>query len=140
MSKIIDEFENEHAFLSNFHPAPLIFDDIHYLNSEAAYQAQKCPDRAAEFAALEPMESKRLGRKVTMREDWDIVKQPIMLRIVRAKFQQNPALAEKLLATEDATLIEGNYWKDVYWGVCDGVGENHLGKILMQVRKELREN
>uniref|UniRef100_UPI00345E83CD NADAR domain-containing protein n=1 Tax=uncultured Duncaniella sp. TaxID=2768039 RepID=UPI00345E83CD len=52
----------------------------------------------------------------------------------------NPALAEKLIATGDAELVEGNYWHDTVWGVCDGVGENHLGKILMRVREELKNS
>jgi predicted NAD-dependent protein-ADP-ribosyltransferase YbiA (DUF1768 family) len=34
-------------------------------------------------------------------------------------------------------LIEGNWWGDTYWGVCNGVGENHLGKLLMKIRDYL---
>ena len=47
-------------------------------------------------------------------------------------------LAYKLLMTREAELIEGNDWNDYFWGQCMGVGDNHLGKLLMQVRKELR--
>ena len=64
--------------------------------------------------------------------------------IVEEKFRQNPKLAEMLLATEDAILIEGNTWGDKFWGVCNGVGENNLGKVLMYVRdclnKEKEDN
>ena len=61
-----------------------------------------------------------------------------MEEIVRAKFGQNPVLADKLLATGDTLLIEGNTWGDKFWGVDTrvGQGENHLGKILMKVRAE----
>lgn len=57
--------------------------------------------------------------------------------ICKAKFSQNPDLADKLVATKDAELIEGNTWGDRIWGVCDGIGENRLGKILMRVRAEM---
>lgn len=60
-----------------------------------------------------------------------------MVDIVRAKFTQNKELAKRLKATGDKTLIEGNYWHDTYWGVCEGVGENYLGKILMNLRSEI---
>jgi predicted NAD-dependent protein-ADP-ribosyltransferase YbiA (DUF1768 family) len=58
-----------------------------------------------------------------------------MLNLLRQKFQ-NPELREKLLCTGKLELIEGNYWGDTYWGVCRGVGENRLGKLLMLVREE----
>ena len=90
------------------------------------------------FQNLNPSKSKALGRKVTLREDWDEVKNRVMLEIVRNKFKQNPELKEKLIATGDAYLEEGNWWGDRTWGVCNGVGENRLGKILMKVRDELK--
>ena len=58
--------------------------------------------------------------------------------IVYAKFSQNPILRQKLINTQDMILIENNTWNDTFWGVCNGVGENHLGKILMEVREELK--
>lgn len=61
-----------------------------------------------------------------------------MYDICRAKFEQNADLRCKLLTTGDAMLVEGNTWGDTVWGVCQGKGENRLGKILMRVRKELR--
>ena len=65
-----------------------------------------------------------------------------MEEIVRAKFTQNPKLKEQLLSTGDAILIERNTWNDRYWGVDirSGVGKNHLGKILMKIRSELKAN
>jgi predicted NAD-dependent protein-ADP-ribosyltransferase YbiA (DUF1768 family) len=58
---------------------------------------------------------------------------------VKDKFSRNPELRVKLLNTGDLQLVEGNYWGDTFWGVCNGKGENHLGKILMRVRKELAD-
>jgi predicted NAD-dependent protein-ADP-ribosyltransferase YbiA (DUF1768 family) len=60
-----------------------------------------------------------------------------MEELVRRKFA-DPELAEKLLATGDEELVEGNTWNDRFWGVCRGEGRNELGKILMRVRAELR--
>ena len=62
-----------------------------------------------------------------------------MEEIVRAKFYQNPQLAEKLIATADRKIVEGNTWHDTFWGVdaATGKGENHLGVILMKIREEL---
>lgn len=62
-----------------------------------------------------------------------------MYDICIAKFMQNKNLAQLLIETGDATLIEGNTWGDRVWGVCDGVGENRLGKILMQIRAKMKE-
>ena len=61
-----------------------------------------------------------------------------MYDICFKKFSQSEELKKKLLDTGDQELIEGNYWNDTFWGVCEGKGQNHLGKILMQIREELR--
>lgn len=134
------EFKGEYQFLSNFYDTPVEYNGLRYKNSEAAFQAQKCPQRASEFCNLSAISAKRLGRAVPMRGDWNKVRLQVMKEVVLAKFQQNKKLKRMLLATQDALLQEGNYWKDTFWGVCDGVGENHLGKILMEVRDELGTN
>ncbi len=122
----------------------MFFDGITYYNSEAAYQAQKSlnPEERSAFAKLSSDEAKRLGQKIEMRPDWDEVKFNIMEKVVYAKFTQNPTLAQDLLGTGDKVLKEGNYWKDVYWGVDirTGEGENNLGKILMALRDDFRKN
>lgn len=118
---------------------PVTYNGITYRNTEAAFQAQKCLARAHEFADISASEAKRLGRKVTLRSDWNNVRIGIMHDIVLAKFCQNTDLCEQLIATGDCELIEGNYWGDRFWGVCSGTGENHLGQILMQVRNELKD-
>lgn len=140
----INYFREEYEFLSNFYPTKIAFDGIVYFNSEAAYQAQKClyPKERMLFARLSSDEAKRLGQKVTRRPDWDEVKLGIMEKIVFEKFTQNPVLAQDLLDTGTKPLKEGNYWKDLYWGVDlkSGEGENHLGQILMQLREYFRNN
>ena len=73
-----------------------------------------------------------------LRNDWEKVKDEIMYNICLCKFTQNEELKQKLLNTGNAELIEGYTWNDTYWGICRGRGKNHLGKILMQIREELR--
>jgi len=58
--------------------------------------------------------------------------------MLRLKFTKHESLKEKLLATGDEELVEGNDWNDRVWGKVDGVGENHLGRLLMKIRAELR--
>lgn len=136
---MIDNFRGEYAFLSNFYDAPVEYNGLSFRNSESAFQAQKTIDEIerVQFTSLDASNSKRLGRAVTLREDWEKVKIQVMYEICYAKFTQNPRLAEKLVATGDEVLVEGNTWNDKFWGVCNGEGMNHLGKILMAIRTEL---
>lgn len=144
--ELIQKFDGEYDFLSNFYKPkqPIIFDGLCFTSTEAAFQAAKCPERMKEFVGIEPYESKKLGRKVSLRPDWDKVKVKTMEYLVLQKFLMNKDIRDKLLATGDAELREGNYWKDDFWGVCDSEkGQNNLGKILMRVRatlKVLKEN
>jgi len=135
----IPEFQGQYRFLSNFWNCPVTYNNITFLNAEAAYQAQKCPDRMLEFVNLSAFEAKKLSHKVALVSSWDNIKTQIMADIVYQKFLQNPELRDKLLATNDAYLVEGNNWKDTYWGICNGVGENWLGRILMIVRHALKQ-
>jgi len=140
----IDDFHGEYRFLSNFGDCPngvILADGIRYPTSEHAYAANKTlePLQREKIATLPtPGQAKRAGRDVAIRADWEVVKDDAMRKIVFAKFDQNPGLKAKLLATGDAQLIEGNTWGDIYWGVCNGRGHNMLGKILMEVRDKLR--
>lgn len=134
----INHFNGAFRFLSNFYTAPVSYQGITFQNNESAFQAQKNLKRVHEFKDLPPNKGKSLGRRVSLRKDWEDVKVEIMYDIVFAKFTQNPILKEKLLATKNRPLIEGNHWNDTFWGVCNGVGRNELGKILMKVRQELK--
>jgi ribA/ribD-fused uncharacterized protein len=118
----------------------LRYDGWIWPTSEHAYQAAKTlneEDKERIASQSTPALAKRMGKSVAKRPDWEQVKLKIMYDIVLAKFQQNPVLKYLLILTKDAELIEGNTWGDTYWGVCNGKGENHLGKILMRIRDEL---
>lgn len=134
---MINSFRDKYFFLSNFYPVEIKLDGIVYPNAETAFQAQKTLDveERRKFSMLErPVQAKRLGRKVKLRDDWEEVKLDIMTEIVSQKFLQHPHLIEMLLQTGDEELVESNKWGDRFWGVCKDVGENHLGKILMKIR------
>lgn len=129
------------TFLSNFWECSVEWDGLRYGNAEAAFQAQKCinPSDQRKFVGLTGAEAKALGRRVAIVDCWAEFRWDVMFCIVEAKFRQNPELAEKLIATGDEKIIEGNTWGDTYWGVCNGVGKNNLGKILMMVRGMLKD-
>lgn len=162
---VVKEFRGDYHFLSNFWPwdgprvrGPLAwvdFEGVRYPSSEHAYQAAKAGAGAIEvkrrIAGLLTFDirgrnpahqAKREGARSWgyTQEGWDLVKDSIMHRIVRAKFEQNPEIRRWLLATRGARLEEGNGWRDRYWGVSpvgSGRGCNKLGIILMHVRREL---
>lgn len=137
--KIIDCFDGEYDFLSNFYLCNVNVFGLDCISSESAFQCMKTSDaeKRYEIAHSLPSRAKKLGREVSLRADWNGIKDTIMFEVVFSKFSQNKDLGLKLLDTKDAILIEGNTWGDKYWGVCDGEGENKLGQILMKVREIL---
>lgn len=146
---MIDRFDEKYSFLSNFEPVNIVEvqsdgTTIVYPTVEHAFQAAKT-DNIEERVRISkeetPGKAKRAGGKrgyITLRHNWDQLKDSVMIHYLRLKFSC-PELREKLLATEDECLIEGNNWNDTYWGVCSSVGENRLGQLLMQVRAELKD-
>jgi len=140
----IPSFHGEFAFLSNFYRSPITVDDITYPTVEHAFQAAKTSDPETKrlIAAKDtPGKAKRAGGKRGIIKDfdqsWETRKIDVMRSLVQQKFQ-DPQLREMLLQTGDRPLIEGNNWNDTFWGVCRGKGANNLGKILEQIRNELR--
>lgn len=146
MLTVIDKFDGDYAFLSNFYECSVVFFGEKYDSSEAAFQAMKCErqqDHQFFTSPCTPSESKKLGRHIKLRPDWEKVKYDYMFHIVLEKFMQHPALAQRLIETGDAILIEGNTWGDRIWGTTKDsngkwIGENNLGKILMKVRDMLK--
>lgn len=136
----ITRFEDEFQFLSNFYECEVEFEGLKFPSVEAAYQAAKLLDinKRAKFQTMTPSEAKRAGKASKIRPDWDNIRLSVMETLLRQKFSQ-PELKNALLMTQDFELIEGNWWKDTFWGVCNGVGENHLGKLLMKIRNQIKE-
>jgi hypothetical protein len=140
-------FFDKYRFLSNFHehPAVVIYIDdltggrLPCKNVEAAFQASKtlnALERLTVSLSQTPNEAKKLGRQVSMRSDWENIKFDVMLELLNQKFSY-PYYRDLLKATGDAYLEETNPWNDKIWGVCNGVGMNWLGKLLMKVREGL---
>lgn len=139
--KKIDRFEGEYEFLSNFYPSEIIHDGITYPTVEHAYQAAKTLDFGTRWRISQlttPAQAKKAGRTVKIRPDWEKVKIHIMRELLLQKFfLSDGELGYELQQTTPAELIEGNWWGDTFWGVCKGRGENHLGKLLMEIRELL---
>lgn len=127
-------FEERFDFLSNFYPCEIEYNCRVFQSSEAAYQAAKCinPNEREKFINLSPNKAKQLGKRVALRENWEDIKIDIMREIVRIKFRDK-TLMNKLKQVK-GEIVEDNWWGDTFWGQCDGIGENHLGKILMEIR------
>lgn len=155
---MIDKFGGRWRFLSNFYPCKIEHQGITYPSNEHFYVAMKVNDEQfidgryytpGDFREmLATIESaaivKKLGERIKIRRDWDSKKLEFMNWGVREKFK-NKELAELLLSTEDQELIEGNHWHDNFYGSCycdkcKNKGKNKLGKILMEVRRELNGN
>lgn len=141
---VIDSFSGQYRFLSNFYSSVIDYEGFEYPTVEHAFQAAKTHDlneRRKIAASATPGDAKRRGRKVKLRDDWEVVCRDVMLALVREKFSI-PFLTHALLGTGDAQLIEGNTWGDQRWGCVkrngQWVGNNWLGQALMQVRDELR--
>lgn len=143
--KPITSFGLEYKFLSNFFSCPVRWCGIEFPTAEHVYQATKTLNmrQRMDISLLAtPGKAKRAGQKLTIRPDWEKIKVGLMGKIVDVKFMQNPLLMDMLVATGSADLIEGNMWHDNFWGDCicpkcrNIKGLNHLGVILMNVRKD----
>jgi len=138
MNEPITEFKDEYRFLSNFFHAPIKIGRHNvYPTNEHAFQALKCvnpDDHGQVMSAKTAAEAKKLGKQVIIKPNWNEIRNDVMFFINMVKYTTHQDLKQRLLATGSRELIEGNWWKDIYWGVCEDVGENHLGKILMRIR------
>lgn len=131
-------------WFSNMVYSPITIDGITYLSVENYYQAMKSLDKGTQIAISQvaPNMAKQMGRRIKpLRPDWEDVKYTIMKEALIVKFMESP-WKEKLLDTGNSIIIEWNNWRDKIWGVTvdDGLGQNLLGKALMEVRDLLRSH
>lgn len=139
-------FRGSLAYLSNFHPAPVVMDKIYYPTAEHAFVAFKTNDMTIrkQIADLPtPGAAKRFGRSVVLVEQWDGVKIACMRNVLRAKFTQNPGLGRQLMREDPTNLVERNNWHDNFWGICEcakcGAGKNMLGTLLFELQRSLKD-
>jgi ribA/ribD-fused uncharacterized protein len=143
---MIKGFQGEHRWLSNFWFAELNLLHVKQgvafkaRTNEHAYQAMKAKYEEDFYNILSletPGQAKRAGKLIKIDPHFEEMKLEIMYRINLAKYTQHEYLKTKLLATS-GLIEETNLWGDTFWGVCRGVGNNELGKILMKIREELK--
>lgn len=135
--------EPPHNFLSNMYilPTPIVVDGISYHSTENLYQAMKTEDREQRhiISCLSPYKAKRHAKNMDIRKDWNDMRIELMVQATALKYEL-PTLRAMLIETGTAYIEETNHWKDTFWGVCRGVGENRLGHILMAERSRLHKD
>jgi ribA/ribD-fused uncharacterized protein len=132
-------------FLSNFHVVQIPYNGLVYPSTEAAYMSAKTTDRSIHkllTQARNPSDARKIGKTLVLREGWDDMRLEVMEEVNRIKYSQTDyfdsmKLRDMLKVTTPAVLVEANWWGDTFWGECNGIGENNLGKILMKIRESL---
>lgn len=133
------EFQGEYRWLSNFAPVDIDFRGHVFPSVEHAYVAAKFGDTALIIPILDMTagQAKRYGRNIVLPKNWHKDKVAYMTDFLKQKYEQEP-YRSKLIATGGVHIEEGNHWGDTFWGVCDGIGRNILGKTIMNIRLELQ--
>lgn len=133
-------------WFSNFFPfdTEMVYEGIPFDCVETFYQAMKSENKEdwARISKMTASESKRVGRALVIRADWDQVKEKFMMQALRHKF--DPVTGphwHAILMDNKQPIVEWNYWHDIYWGKCtcsrhNGIGSNRLGVLLTQLRDE----
>ena len=140
---MINKFEKQYAFLDNSYPSQIEYENILYPDVESALQASKTYDtnlRAQIARAGREGCSKLCGSLIKPYRDWN--DKEILLNLLRQKFYKFN-FAAKLLATSNEQLVYGNYHCENHYGSClcekcNNTGTNLVGKLLMQIREELK--
>lgn len=138
----ITQFHGRYAFLNNRYRAPFILNGIIYPTAETAYLALHSDNKSiqAKIARSTPEQARRILHNTKIRDNWEDIKIEVMEQILRAKFQQNPALKKQLILTRNRDLHpenhnHENFWESCTCSACQNLGENMLGELLMNERK-----
>lgn len=145
MDDYIGFYEREFYVLSNFSSFKIFWKGMYFDTSEHVYHWEKFSNNAVVQKLICNSISAHAAFKLAQscrhlqREDWNDVKEDIMLEILFAKAEQHEYVKRKLLETDDKLLVEDS-WRDDYWGWGPNKdGKNALGKLWMIVRDKLRE-
>lgn len=136
----IGVFRGPYSFLSNLYPAQIQVGGFTFSTAEHYYQSMKAQtyeDFLGVAGQATPYQAKEKGRQIPQRPDFGEVFYALMNDALALKFTQNQPLSTRLILTGEKELIEGNYWGDKKWGVCNGEGENHLGVLLQAIRLDI---
>ena len=124
---------------------PFTYQGLKFYYVETFYVAMKTLnfELQHEISKMKPGESKKFGRNIELRSDWEDIKIRVMEFALEKKFAPGTSWYKKLKQTKDEYLVETNYWHDNIWGNCmcqkcqDIPGQNLLGKLLMEIRKRI---
>ena len=140
------EFRDKYAFLSNMYSCHVRYDGETFPCVETAFQYAKCADENDKEKFINDrghfvggFVAKKLGRQIKMRDDWKYARLEVMYELLEDKFYHNEGLRQALKDTGDKWIQEDNTWGDTFWGVCNGVGENMLGKMIMEIRQNIQD-
>jgi ribA/ribD-fused uncharacterized protein len=153
-----DEGKGEWRMLSNMYEAPIQMDSITFPTIEHYFQWKKAKTFGDEDIAMKILKTasgkavKALGKKVKdfKIEEWDAKKDGIMAVALKAKVIQHPEIRDKLKETGVRPIGEASA-RDKYWAIGTSAdtskardpskwpGKNILGKLWMDLRKELSE-
>lgn len=142
---MIHTFADETRWLSNMMTVDVVYDGYAFKSVEHAYQYAKCETdewrAVCQDPNLNPYQIKRKSKDIVIRDNWDEIKLLVMEGLLIQKYNQEP-YQELLLATGNQNIQEGNNWNDTFWGVdlknSPNIGENHLGRLIMNIRTQLK--
>jgi len=135
----------ENREFKNTSPHSFTLDGEQWRSAEHYVQAQRfnCSEIQAEVReSTYPFSAKTIARErpEALRPDWHEIRDAVVEKAVRSKFQSHPDLSEKLCATGEAEIIEASAMSH-HWGAgADGLGKNILGRILMKIRQDIKES
>lgn len=130
-------FRGELAFLSNMYKTNIYFEGQIWPSAENIYQSFKTNNELERsiFVTMTPQQSKAYWKSAPIRNPSFMVNRLEYMKLaLEAKFNQNPFLLSKLCELPDERITETNTWGDTFWGTCNGVGEDHLGKLLKEIK------
>ena len=134
----INAFTGDYDFLANSYTCDMEVDGIKYTNAESAFWAQRVKDLKArnKYARLSGNKARAKALQAVPVDNWETDKDLYMMKILSIKFS-NPTLKKKLLSTKGKKLLNNNTYRDNYWGIYYGEGENVLGQLLEKIRDNL---
>lgn len=138
----ITKFRGDYNFLSTMYECDIRWLDLDFDCLESAIAASMTLDRDIQelIATMEVEKVQQLSKVFDVRDDWDDIKIPVVTKLTEIKFTSNIGLYNRLLATGGMEIIEGNDFYETFWGMCNGEGRNEYGKILMRLRRDLRNH
>lgn len=140
---MIIQFIGNYSWLSNFEPVDIVLDGKIYPSVEHAYMSAKSNDYGWKEFCSDPSNSasivKRKSKFVHLVDNWGELRLKVMEECLIQKFSKEP-FRSKLIDTGSTYIREGNYWNDRFWGYClkTNIGTNHLGKLIMKIRNNLK--